>query len=300
VAIAGFCRVCGQYVWLNDQWGCVNGHPWSEISNWYDPVTGTPVTPYWLQPAPAAPASIEPAATPAPVVAPQPASAPEPAPTPAPAPVPVPEPAPAPVSTPEPAPAPVSTPEPAPAPVPTPEPAPAPVPTPEPVPVPVPSPEPVVAPAPAPAAAHVAAPRLELLAEILGLFSQYPNYRAQYGTDTDIVIDNQVTDAAWAGGKKKAEYQAILKAVEPEMTVYFYEILKEKSSGLSFGSVESESYTTFGTKRSGQTSTTTFGPGGPVAQTDWDYGATRQIVESVTAPHGWKLKVVLRKGSAQW
>ena len=49
MAVAGFCRSCGQYVWLNDQWGCVNGHPWTEISNWYDPAQGVPVTPYWLQ-----------------------------------------------------------------------------------------------------------------------------------------------------------------------------------------------------------------------------------------------------------
>ncbi len=55
-----------------------------------------------------------------------------------------------------------------------------------------------------------------------------------------------------------------------------------------------------GKKRSGTTSSTTFGPGGVVAQADWDYGVTRQIVESVTVPRGWQLKVVLRKGSAQW
>ena len=44
MALAGYCRGCGQYVWLNEQWGCVNGHPWTEISNWYDPQNGTPVT----------------------------------------------------------------------------------------------------------------------------------------------------------------------------------------------------------------------------------------------------------------
>ena len=88
MALAGYCRGCGQYVWLNEQWGCVNGHPWTEISNWYDPQNGTPVTPYWLQPA-ASSGAPAPMATP-----PQPAPTAEPMPAPAPMPVaPAPEPA---------------------------------------------------------------------------------------------------------------------------------------------------------------------------------------------------------------
>ena len=249
MATAGFCKVCGQYVWLNEQWGCVNGHAWSDISNWYDPSSGTPVTPYWLQPQEASAA-----------VAPAVVAAPEPAPVAA---APSPEPQPQTVAPmPEPEPAPVTVPESAPG--------------------------------------TEVATRLQVLAEILGLLSQYPNYRSQYGTDTDIVIDNQVADASWATGKKKVEYQAILKAVEPERTIYFWEVLKEKGGGLSFGSMESESYSTFGTKRSGKTKEVTFGPGGVVANAEWDYGATRQIVESIAVPSGWKLKVVLRKSAAQW
>ena len=209
VTTAGFCRVCGQHVWLNEQWGCINGHPWSEVSNWYDAETGAPVTPYWLQ------------------------AAPEPAP----------------------------------------------------------------APAAEPAAASS---RLVLLADMLALLGQYPGYRVQYGTDTDIVIDNQLSDAAWATGKKKVEYSAILKAVEAENTVYFWEMLKEKGGGLSFGGFETESYSTIGTKRSGTTKGATLGPGGVVESHAWDYAATRAIVESEAAQHGWRVKTVLQKRSASW
>ena len=87
--LAGYCRQCGQYVYLTEQWGCVNGHAWNEISGWYDAETGVAVTPSWMQ-------------------APPPAAAPEPVPVPAPAPEPLPEPVPVqqPAPIPEPAPAP--------------------------------------------------------------------------------------------------------------------------------------------------------------------------------------------------
>jgi hypothetical protein len=255
MAIAGFCRGCQQHVWLNDQWGCVNGHAWDQISNWYDPQTGEAVIPYWLQPA-------QPTAGQAVEAQPQPAV----------------------------------------------EPVAAPAPAPEPVAAPAPAPEPVAAPAPAPASApdpvRAQAPavgsRLAMLADVLELLGQYPNYRAQYGTDTDIVIDNQVSSAAWSGGKKSVEYSAVLKAVEPERTVYFWELLKERGSGISFGGFEAESYSTFGTKRSGTTKGATVGPSGVVESHTWDYGATRQIIESVAARHGWAVKTVLKRKSASW
>jgi len=40
MAIAGFCRQCNQNVWCDAQGNCTNGHPVSEVSNWYDPDTG--------------------------------------------------------------------------------------------------------------------------------------------------------------------------------------------------------------------------------------------------------------------
>jgi len=254
MALAGYCRGCGQYVWLTDQWGCVNGHPWTEISNWYDPQNGTPVTPYWLQPAASSGA-------------------------------------PAPMATP-PQPAPTAEPMPAPAPMPV---------------APAPEPAAVVAPAaPAPAAAAPLAPaappadRLALLADVLATLGQYPNYTSQYGTDTDIVVSNEVANASWAGGKKKIEFSAIMKAVEAEHTIYYWEMLKESGSGLNFGSFDAEMSTTVGMKSWGTKKETVIGPDGIAMDAEWDYAATRRIVENVAARHGWQVKVVLKKNSAQW
>ena len=79
-----------------------------------------------------------------------------------------------------------------------------------------------------------------------------------------------------------------------------FEILKEKGAGVSFGGMESESYSTFGARRSGKTKQVVIGPGGVEIDAEWDYAATRRIVEDVAARHGFNLKVVLRKKAAQW
>lgn len=202
MAVAGYCRVCGQYVYLDEQWGCAHGHAYTEISNWYDPEKGVAVTPYWLQ---------------------------------------------------------------------------------------------------QPGHAHPAtSDRLGLLAALLDTLTANPAYMAQYGTDTDIVIANTVADASWTGGRKKIEYSAVLKAVEEEHTIYFWELLKESGGGLSFGTISSESYSTVGTKRFGTGREKVVGPGGVGMDAAWDYAATRELVESTAAAHGWRVKTVLRKSAASW
>ncbi|MBI5232493.1 MAG: hypothetical protein HY876_10060 [Coriobacteriales bacterium] len=142
-------------------------------------------------------------------------------------------------------------------------------------------------------------PRVALLAALLTALQANQAYEAQYGTDTDIVVTASPLSANWGVGGKRVDYSAIMKAVEGERTLYFWEMLKEQGGGLSFGGVQTESYSTFGTKRSGKTSETIVTPGG-VEQWSWDYGATRQLVESVAAEHSWRVKTVLRKKSAQW
>jgi hypothetical protein len=279
MALAGYCRQCAQYVYLTEQWGCVNGHAWNEISGWYDAQTGTPVTPPWMQAAaPAAPA-------------PMPAAAPQPSPEPVAAPLPAPVVASTPIPAPEPEPAPVVA-----IPAPTPEPIVAPAPAPEPAPVVVPAPELFATLAPGPAASD----RLTLLADMLAAFAQYPSFNAQYGTDTDIVVDNQIVNANWGSGNKKVEYSAVMKAVETELTLYFWEIVKESSAGLTFGGVGAETYSYSGKTRSGVQKMMIIGADGQPVEWEWDYAATRSIVEDVAARHGWKTKVVLQKKSAQW
>jgi len=177
---------------------------------------------------------------------------------------------------------PLTPPQPAPAP-----PAPAPV-----APVPAPAPTPI-------AVAPVAGTRDSFLTDLMGTFAQYPGYAVAWGSDTDMTVSNKVADANLGTVKKKVDYEAALKAVEADRTVYFWEILKEKGSGLSFGGIESESYSTFGAKRYGTKKEVVIGAGG-VASVEWDYGRTRAIVESVAARHGFGVKVVLNRKKASW
>src|SRR5512140_3682810 len=99
------------------------------------------------------------------------------------------------------------------------------------------------------------------LIDLMGTFASNPAYSAAWGTDTDMVISSNPVDARWGAGKKRVEYTAVLKAVEQERTVYFWEMLKERTSGFSFGTFESESYSQWGTKVSGTKSEATVGPG---------------------------------------
>ncbi|MBN1193147.1 MAG: hypothetical protein JXA36_05615 [Coriobacteriia bacterium] len=85
MAIAGYCRQCGQNVYLDDKWGCPHGHSWEAISGWYDTDTRNPITPPWMQGA-ASPQPAPQAGPPTPPVEPAPIAAqPEAAPPPDPA-----------------------------------------------------------------------------------------------------------------------------------------------------------------------------------------------------------------------
>jgi hypothetical protein len=156
-------------------------------------------------------------------------------------------------------------------------------------------------PAAAPAAAPVApvsGTRVGFLTDLMAAFAQSPSYSAAWGTDTDMTISSNPLDGMWGAGKKRAEYSAALKVSEADRTVCFWELLKERSSGISFGTFESETYTTVGAKRSGTKRETVVGPG--PASWEWGYGTTRKVVEEVAARHGFSVRVVLTRGAAAW
>lgn len=142
--------------------------------------------------------------------------------------------------------------------------------------------------------------REALLADIMSTFSQHAGYIARYGTDTDITLESKVAEASWGTGKKKVEYSARMRADEASRTLYFFEVLKERGSGLNFGGFTAETYTIKGAKRSGSVKETIIGPNGIAMDYDWDYGRTREVIESICTRHGWRLKVVLRPKSASY
>ncbi|MDA3937467.1 MAG: hypothetical protein PF636_11560 [Actinomycetota bacterium] len=80
MTLAGHCKICQQNVFLDDSWGCVNGHDWTQIEGWYDADTGQPFVPEWAVQVTQDPPP--PVSTPVPqaVPAPEPEPVPEPEP----------------------------------------------------------------------------------------------------------------------------------------------------------------------------------------------------------------------------
>lgn len=152
--------------------------------------------------------------------------------------------------------------------------------------------------APAVPAAAAGGTRAAFLTDLMAVLCTEPGYHAEWGSDTDVTITSNPVDARWGAGHKKAEYAAALKAVEAERVVYFWEMLKERSQGMTFGTFESETYSTVGLKRSGTKHEATFGPGS--TSWDWGYGTLRTLVESVAVRHGFTVHVVLNRRAASW
>jgi hypothetical protein len=157
---------------------------------------------------------------------------------------------------------------------------------------------PLVTPATPTPPASIRPSRSAFLADLMATFSANPAYVAAWGTDTDMTIESNPVHASWGAGKKRVEYAAALKAVEAEGTVYLWEMLKERTTGLSFGSFESETYTTVGAKQSGTKQEAVVGPGS--ASWEWGYGTQRRLVEEVAGRHGFVVHVVLMRRSAAW
>jgi hypothetical protein len=203
MATIGYCHDCGQWVNVEADLSCPNGHPAARVNGWYDSETGQAVTPA--------------------VTAAQPAEAPVTA---------------------------------------------------------------------------SGGTRAAFLTDLMTALSAEHAYSATWGSDTDLTITSNPVDARWGAGHKRAEYTAALKVAEPEHTVYFWEMLKERSQGISFGTLETESYSTIGAKRSGTKREATIGPGS--TSWEWGYGTLRRLVEDVAARHGFTVRVVLTRRAAAW
>jgi hypothetical protein len=152
--------------------------------------------------------------------------------------------------------------------------------------------------APATSAAPLPPSRSAFLTAMMATVATNPAYTAEWGSDTDMTMTSNPVDGAWGAGTKRVEYAAALKAVEADRTVYFWEMLKERSSGMTFGTFETESYTTVGMRRSGTKKEAVMGPGS--ASWEWGYGTLRALVEDVAARHGFTVRVVLTRHAASW
>ncbi len=140
--------------------------------------------------------------------------------------------------------------------------------------------------------------RVGFLTDLMAVFASSPSYSAGWGVDTDMTIASNPLDDGWGVGKKRTEYSAALKVSEQDHCVTFWETLKERSHGTTFGASESENHSALSAQRSGTKTEAVVGPG--AASWGWGHGTTRKVVEEIAARHGFTVRVVLTRNSATW
>lgn len=141
-------------------------------------------------------------------------------------------------------------------------------------------------------------PRAELLSRLLALNDRGP-FSITPGMDTDLVITNEVVNKSWATGKKKTSYQARLLLDEQTATAYFWELLKETSSGIQF-SFGVEKTRIKGKELFNSISERGYGlDGQQVYDYQFDYGSLREAFKQMIEQAGWSFKLVLTQGKTR-
>lgn len=138
-----------------------------------------------------------------------------------------------------------------------------------------------------------------IIREILTLNDAGP-FKIIPGTDTDLVITNEVIDSSWFSGKKKVTYSARLLLNEAEKTAYYWEMLKESSSGLSF-QMGIQKKKIKGIELFQQSREKGYAPGGElVYDYQFDYGSLREAFKRLIESKSWKFKVVIMPGKTTY
>ncbi len=131
-------------------------------------------------------------------------------------------------------------------------------------------------------------------------FNEAGPFKIVRGSDTDLEISNEVTNSSWYSGKKTVNYAARILLNEQEKTAYYWEMLKETSSGLSF-SMGVQKKKIKGLEVFQQSRERGYAPGGElVYDYQFDYGSLRDAVKQLLQSYGWKLKTVIMKGKASY
>lgn len=138
-----------------------------------------------------------------------------------------------------------------------------------------------------------------IIQEILA-YSDAGPFNIARGSNTDVMVTNEVTNSSWFSGKKKITYTAQLLLKEGEKTAYYWEMLKETSSGLSF-QMGVQKKKIKGTEVFQQSRERGYAPGGAlVYDYEFDYGSLREAFKKLIESRGWKFKVVIMRGKATY
>lgn len=117
--------------------------------------------------------------------------------------------------------------------------------------------------------------------------------------DTDFEIKTDFVDATFKGGTKKIEYHAMALVDEEKKAIFFYEMTKDTSSGLSFGSDFESSYQS-GVSLSRKIKVTRYGLDGKAVDVEVNLGDISKAFKDTAKEYEYGFKVVLSKGKAMY
>lgn len=136
-----------------------------------------------------------------------------------------------------------------------------------------------------------------MLAVVAQLFAL--GVRAVASDKTDLIIDEELLDAAFIGGKKKLRYESMILLDERAKTVKMYEKTTETSAGVSFGMSAETSFQS-GSTLMRKVKRVQFDPTGKVLEFNFDLGDIPKTVKAAAKAQGWEFKTVILKSNASY
>lgn len=121
--------------------------------------------------------------------------------------------------------------------------------------------------------------------------------RATASDKTDLMIDEELLDASFVGGKKKLRYESMILLDERAKVVKMYEKTTEMNAGVSFG-MHAESSFQSGSTLMRKVKFVQIDASGKVLEFNFDLGAISKTVKSTAQEYGWGFKSVILKSNA--
>ena len=116
---------------------------------------------------------------------------------------------------------------------------------------------------------------------------------------TDLMIDAELMDASFIGGKKKLRYETMILLDEGTKTVKMYEKTTEVSIGGSFG-MSGETSSQSGSTLMRKVKFVQFDASGKAMEFNFDLGAIPKAVKAAAQAQGWGFKTVILRKNAMY
>ena len=138
----------------------------------------------------------------------------------------------------------------------------------------------------------------ELMQEIKSQLSKL-GLPAALSDKTDLMIDAELMDASFIGGKKKLRYESMILLDERAKTVKMYEKTTEVSIGGSFGMSGETSFQS-GSTLMRKVKYVQLDASGNAMEFNFDLGAISKTVKAAAQAHGWGFKTVILTKNAMY